>query len=154
LLTQLQDIHKSNIGMNKADVIEVMVNNLNTLGLQTNTFFLSIVQPNLKNGGKHKVDTLDDLEKFRPTKEIIKSSGAFEERARLIFGVHYPLQQAKTYMYNNPVIEALDPTIELQLLKSNIDGQTGDIVKYFNQGSMKRILPFVEDVDKEIEEIK
>jgi replicative DNA helicase len=146
LLTQMTEYSES-AGMSRADSIELANNELNAIALAKNCCILGVVQPR-RAATKLQITELEDLEKMRPTLEIIKSSGSFEERARLIFGIHSPYLQAKKYLFNNPIVETMDKTIEIQLLKSNFDGQSGMVKKYLHFGSKRALLPFREDEDE------
>jgi len=127
LTTMLHDFNKS--VSNKANDYEHGFNNLFMTGERTNTHFLNVVQ--LKRpSDKIKIKEIEDLDKLRPTPEMIKNSGVIEERSRNILGIHNPYYQARRYLSeDNPLFDIMDTHLEVQILKQNT-GSVGSILKY------------------------
>lgn len=138
LTTMLKDFNKST--SNKANDYEHGFNHLFMVSERTNTHFLNVVQ--LKRpGDKIKIKEISDLDKLRPSLEMIKNSAVIEERSRNILGVHNPYYQARKYLSeDNPLFDILDTHIEVQVLKQNT-GAVGGVLRYDFDARKSLLLP-------------
>jgi replicative DNA helicase len=122
LLTMLKDF-----GRAKADEIEYGMNQIHELAKKTNTHIMGVVQA--RRNERMIITEVDDLERFRPTLEQIKNSGAIEERSRIILGVYRMKHFMKKYMPDAPELAVTDDIMEIQILKQN-NADVGVILKY------------------------
>lgn len=124
----------------RANEYEDAMNRLHRVARDTDCHLVLIFQ--LKRpDSKVSIKEPEDLDKFRPTKEMIKNSGAIEERSRNIIGIHYPLNWARLHLdKDNPYLDMIEPCMEVQILKQNT-GKTGQILKYFFQPEKSKLMP-------------
>ena len=125
LLTMVKEFNQSN---NKANDYEHAMNLQHEIAKSENVHFVNVVQSRRPND-KVAVNELDDLEKFRPSIEMIKNSGAIEERSRVILSVFRQKHYAEKYFPDSPELEILDDIMEIQVLKQNL-GHTGSRIPY------------------------
>lgn len=127
----------------RADMISQALNVLNGYALKDNTLYIATVQ--LKRmPQKISVEKEEDLEKFRPDLAMIKDSGTYEERARMVIGIHNPYHIVRKVNCNKIVKDLTEPLIELQVLKDTYTGKTGNIIKYYFDSEYKVYVPYVE----------
>jgi len=124
----------------RANEYEDAMNSLHRVARDTGCHFVCVFQ--LKRpDGKVSIKEPEDLDKFRPTKEMIKNSGAIEERSRTIIGIHYPMNWARLHLDpDNPYLDMIDTCMEVQILKQNM-GRTGQVIKYDFQPEKSKLMP-------------
>lgn len=133
-------IHEFNKSASKANDYEHAENILHAIASRQNVHIVQVVQ--LKRpADKVNIKTIEDIEKLRPTKEMIKNSGGIEERSRTILGVHFPLNHAKiSFGPDDPYLEIMDSDIEIQILKQNM-GEVGKVLYYDFCPEKSRLMP-------------
>lgn len=140
LLLMVKDMNVS--GLSRADAITQGFNKLNEIALENNIFFLCTLQARrLQN--EIKIDSIDDLAKYRISLERIKESSSCEERSRIILALHNP-----KYLANrNPtcpqlVRDLVDPILELTVLKNSWQDNLGETVYYYIDGEHKDLIDY------------
>ena len=129
-----------NATKNKANDYEHSMNEIHRIAREVGCHFVLVFQLR-RPSEKVSIKEPEDLEKFRPTIEGIKNSGAIEERSRIVIGVHYPWMQAKRYLKDsNPYLDMIEPVMEVQILKQNM-GEVGTVVKYFFEPTKSKLFP-------------
>lgn len=137
LVTMIYEFNKS---VNKANDYEHAENVLHAIAVRQNVHIVQVVQLR-RPSEKVSIKTIDDIEKLRPTKEMIKNSGGIEERSRVILGIHFPLNHAKLAFGNDdPYLDIMDSDIEVQVLKQNM-GAIGDVLYYDFHPEKSRLMP-------------
>ena len=140
LFTLLKDFS----GDNKASRSEDAMNKLHMIMRRNNSTALAVIQSK-RQIEKVKVKTIEDLDKFRPTTEEIKNSGAFEERARVVLALYRAkFFASKTLSHKPEMINAIPDVAEVSVLKQNF-GSVGNILKYYFEGSTSTLAPFEDD---------
>ena len=126
LLSMLKDFSTGSSRATKADTIEESVFKLNEIALNNNLQIMGTVQLKRAPNGV-VIENEEDLEKLVPTLEGIKSSGAWEERARLVLAVHNPVHLVSKEQ-SDPVyadIVRAENEIQIRVLKDTYNGMTG-----------------------------
>lgn len=140
LLLMVRDMNKS--GMSKADAIEDGMNKLNEIALENNIFFLCTVQARRK-ANTVKIEKIEDLNQFRLSTEVIKSSGSLEERSRAILALHNP----KYLVDKNPcpqiIRDLVDPILELTVIKNSWQENLGQTIYYYIDSEHKDLIDYV-----------
>lgn len=140
LLLMVRDMNKS--GMSKADAIEEGMNKLNEIALENNIFFLCTVQARRK-ANTVKIEKIEDLNQFRLSTEVIKSSGALEERSRTILALHNP----KYLVDKNPcpqiIRDLVDPILELTVIKNSWQENLGQTIYYYIDSEHKDLIDYI-----------
>jgi replicative DNA helicase len=141
LLLMIQDMNLS--GSSRADAITQGLNKLNEFALQDNVFILGTIQSRrLQND--IKIDSIDDLKKYKINLSMLKESGSLEERSRVILALHNP-----KYLANrNPtcpqiVRDLVDPILELTVLKNSWRDNLGETVYYYIDEEHKDLIDFI-----------
>lgn len=134
----------------RADMITQALNELNQIALKYNIIFICTVQLR-RMPQKISIDNEEDFEKFRPDLNMIKDSGSYEERSRLVFGIHNPYHIARKVNCNKIVRDLTEPIIELQVLKDTYTGKTGQTIKYYFNGDFKVYVPYDDTQEKSVE---
>lgn len=144
LLPMIKEFNVPKKGMNKAESIEVCMDEINEIVLEHNVFNLSTIQLNNERNRRIEIEREEDIEKFRPTLEAIRGSGAFEMRARWvisIFNRHHIVHKNPC----SPIIRDLtSKTISLTMLKDNYFGKIGKEIQYLFDHEYKRFVPYEE----------
>lgn len=131
-------------GDNKASKSEDVMNKVHYIMRRNNCSMLAVIQSK-RPIDKVKVSSRIDLQKFRPSIEEIKNSGAFEERARVVLGLFREKYFAQKTMNNRPELIKVIPDIaEVIILKQNF-GSVGDVLKYHFQGECSKYIPFSDE---------
>jgi len=150
LFSMMSDFNDSTKGYAKAEVINTVLDKVNEVCLRTNTLLIGTVQLKRRDELK-KITKIEDIETFRPNLSSIKSSGAWEERARLVLSLHNPW----SIVHKNPCDELLrltiDSVVELDTQKDTYFQQAGTRIKYLYQSDYKTFMPYF-DENKEDEE--
>ena len=140
LLLMVRDMNKS--GMSKADAIEDGMNKLNEIALENNIFFLCTVQARRK-ANTVKIEKIEDLNQFRLSTEVIKSSGSLEERSRAILALHNP----KYLVDKNPcpqiIRDLVDPILELTVIKNSWQENLGQTIYYYIDSEHKDLIDYI-----------
>lgn len=131
-------------GLNFAQGIEVAINILNAMAKDLGFHYIAVLQMNRKSEGDGKADDLDDLNKFRPTRNQIKNSGAFLERVRAGIALFRPKYYAELLIEDRELWEDMPDYCEVSLLKQN-QGQIGNCGKYLFDPSTMSMTPVVDD---------
>lgn len=131
-------------GLNFAQGIEVAINILNAMAKDLGFHYIAVLQMNRKSEGDGKADDLDDLNKFRPTRNQIKNSGAFLERVRAGIALFRPKYYAELLIEDKELWEDMPDYCEVSLLKQN-QGQIGNVGKYLFDPSTMSMTPVLEE---------
>jgi replicative DNA helicase len=136
LLTMLDEF----VGDNKAMASEDAINQLFELVQEEQIVAVPVIQA--RRNEKTTVSNIDDIVKFKPSTEMIKNSGAFEERSRVVIGVHRPKHYAIKFLPDDPETKIMNDIMEVQILKQNM-GSLGEI-KYLYTGETSKLLKYEE----------
>lgn len=140
LLLMVKDMNVS--GTSRADAITQGLNKLNEIALQDNVFFLGTIQSRrLQND--IKIESIDDLGKYRIGLSLLKESGSLEERSRIILALHNP----KYLVNRNPTCSQLirdlvDPILELTVLKNSWKDNLGETIYYYIDDVHKDLIDY------------
>ncbi len=148
LLSMLEDFGESG-NSTKADAIENGVNKLNNMALEENTLIFGTVQfkrPEFATG--RKIEKIEDLEKLRASLSSIKSSGAWQERARFVLLLNNPYHMARSFPCNPIIRELIDPILEVTMAKDTYMGMNGNSVKYYFHSNYKQLVPYEEEYEE------
>ena len=149
LLSMIKDFTILENGMNFAQGIEVAINVLNGLAKKHNFHYVAVLQLNRKiEDGQ--ISDLDDIEKFRPTRNAIKNSNAFLERCRWNIGLFRPKYFAEQYL-DKSVYEDMDDYCYVYMLKQN-QGAVGKQGKFLFNPELMRMTPVIDDDDTSSEQ--
>lgn len=140
LLLMIKDMNKS--GMSKADAIEEGMNLLNEFALENNIFFLATVQARRK-ANTVKIEKIEDLNQFKLSTEIIKSSGALEERSRTILALHNPKYLVNKNPCSQLIRDLVDPILELTVIKNSWQENLGQTIYYYIDSEHKDLIDYV-----------
>lgn len=140
LLLMIRDMNKS--GMSKADAIEEGMNRLNEIALEHNIFFLCTVQARRK-ANTVKIEKIEDLNQFKLSTEVIKSSGSLEERSRVILALHNPKYLADKNPCPQIVRDLVDPILELTVIKNSWQGNLGQTIYYYIDEDHKDLIDYI-----------
>lgn len=134
----------------RADMITQALNVLNNTALKYNILFICTVQ--LKRmPQKISIEKEEDFEKFRPDLNMIKDSGSYEERSRMVIGIHNPYHIARKVTCNKIIRDLTEPIIELQVLKDTYTGKVGKVIKYYFNSDFKVYVPYNEEGANSVE---
>lgn len=128
----------------RADMITQALNVLNKIALKYNILFICTVQLR-RMPQKITIEKEEDFDRFRPDLNMIKDSGSYEERSRVVIGIHNPYHIARKVTCNSIIRELTEPIIELQVLKDTYTGKVGNIAKYYFNSEYKVYVPYNED---------
>lgn len=146
LLSMITEFSAIN-GGSRADNIEIAMNKLNSFCLEHNTFLLATVQLRRKDKVV-KIETEEDLLEFKPSLESIKSSSAYEERARWVFGLYAPYRVVRKNQCNPVIRDMVAPITTLTLLKDSYNRQEGMEIQYLMDVDKKMFMPYIEENDE------
>ena len=148
LFSMLEEFNKSESGYNKSDVINKYVDYVNEIALTHNVLVIGTVQ--LKRPEeKSMIVRLDDLDKFKPNVSSIKSSGSWEERARMILTIHNPWAIAHRNNCKPIIRDMIDPIVYLTVGKDSYFQNTGKEIQYLYQAEYKTFIPYEEQEKEE-----
>ncbi len=136
LFTMLKDFK----GEGKANISEDAVNSYFEVLKDENVASMIVVQA--RRGEKVQVESVDDVEKFRPSTEMLKNSGAFEERARQVISVFRPKHYINKYIPDDPEGLIMDDIMHINIQKQNM-GQLAEL-KYLYNGEIGKIWKYEE----------
>jgi replicative DNA helicase len=147
LITMVKDFCiGSNSGASLATTIEMAVNKMNALSKELKIHYIGTAQLN-RTGESATITDIEDIDKLRPSRHQIKNSGALLERCRYAIS----LFRRKFYIDQNfpddPVAQAEDDTIEVQLLKQS-NGECKRYYELFN-GQCFTVTPL--DIEESVE---
>ena len=138
-------------GLNFAQGIEVAINMLNAMAKELGFHYIAVLQMNRKvEDGR--IDDLDDIEMFRPTRNSIKNSNAFLERCRWNISLFRPRYYAEGYIEDKDLYADMPDYCYIGMLKQN-NGSVGTCGKYLFDPPTMTMTP-VEDEEKESEQAK
>jgi hypothetical protein len=153
LLSMMTDFNESGSGSTKADGIENGLNKLNEILLSNNVLCIGTVQ--LKRYSASSIIKQDeDVEKFRPSLDMLKSSGSWEERSRWVLGIHNPYHIVNKNPCHPIYRKMVTPIVELDILKDTYYGKTGKRIKYRFDFEYKKFQPYVEPPETEEQKMK
>lgn len=133
----------------RADMITQALNVLNKIALKYNILFICTVQ--LKRiPQKITIEKEEDFERFRPDLNMIKDSGSYEERSRMVIGIHNPYHIARKVTCNRIIRDLTEPIIELQVLKDTYTGKVGKVIKYYFNSDYKVYVPYKEEQENSV----
>lgn len=138
LLSMVSDFKNNS---NQQTAIQYGVDDLSGMLKRTDTHCIGLIQANRSTEGGKKITKETDIDLFRPTLTNLKSSGAWEERARFVLGIHRP-----KYYYNRyfPDMKDLVQNImEVQLLKGSSVSEDQDLIKYFYYADKMQCIPYI-----------
>lgn len=111
----------------KASDYENALNQLHFVAKKTGCHFILIFQSR-RPSDRVSIKKIEDLDKLKPQIEMIKNSGAVEERCRIILGLFRRKHFAKKYLPDDPETEIMDDIMEVYIQKQNT-GNLG-VLKY------------------------
>jgi len=132
LVTQVRDFIDSKSKFTLANIIEISVNELNAIAKKENVCIIAVAQMN-RDADNMKVQTMEDLERLRPTLNNIKNSNALAERARTVLSVFRRKYYAQRYLPEDPETEFMLNDLEIQVLKQSM-GDVGQFGHYLFDG--------------------
>ena len=140
LLLMVKDMNVN--GSSRADAITQGFNKLNEIALENNIFFLCTLQARrLQN--EIKIDSIDDLAKYRIGLERLKESSSAEERARIVLALHNPKYLANRNPTCPQIIRDLvDPILELTVLKNSWQDNLGETIYYYIDEEHKDLIDY------------
>jgi len=127
---------------NTASQYELALNKLHSLARKHNIHIVHYVQSQ-RDSNAIKIEKVEDIAKFRPTLANIKNSSAFEERSRVVLGLHREKYYADRYLPDDPQTSLLSSTLEVQFLKNSM-GRLPTLDFYFD-GATSKILPIIKE---------
>lgn len=127
-------------GENKPQAAEDAVNEYFEVLNEEHVASMVVVQA--RRSDKVLVTCVDDVEKFRPTTEMVKNSGAFEERARQIISVYRPKHYINKYIPNDPEGLITDDIMYVDIQKQNM-GKLAQL-KYLHDGNINKLWKYEE----------
>ena len=133
-----------NSGGNRADNIELAMNQLNAFCLEHNTFLLGTTQLKRKDKAV-SIETEEDLLAFKPTLESIKSSSSYEERARWVLGLYAPYRVVRKNQCNPIIRDMVPPITTITVLKDSYNRQEGLEINYVMDIDKKMFMPYYEE---------
>jgi hypothetical protein len=137
----------------KADAIENGVNKINSILLDNNCLMIGTVQfkrPEFGTG--RKIEKEEDIDKLRASLSSIKSSGAWQERARWVVLLNNPYHMVRSFPCNPILRETIDPILEVTMAKDTYMGMNGNSVYYYFESDQKKLIPYEKEFEDEIEE--
>jgi len=141
LLSMIKDFNLSKSGFNKADSIELGVNRLNEFCLKNNVLTIGTLQLKRKDDTK-RIERLDQIENYRCNASDIKSSGSWEERARIVMSVFNPWSIVHRNPTSQVIRDSIDPIIDVDINKDNYFSQSGKRIQYLYQENYKTFIPY------------
>jgi replicative DNA helicase len=123
LLTMLRDFS----GGDPAKYEDSM-NLLSAVAKKQRVHFIAIVQAN-RSADSGVPQTIDGIDKLRPSLNTIKNSNAIGERSRIVLAAFRKKYYAERFFPDSDETLAMDDIYELQILKQS-NGKVGDILKY------------------------
>ena len=111
-----------------ATTIELAVNRLNAIAKKEGVCIVAIAQMN-RGADSTRIESIDELEKLRPTLNNVKNSGALGERSRVVLSVFRPKYYASRLFPNDEGLEFMPDELEIQVLKQSM-GSVGVIGRY------------------------
>ena len=82
---------------------------------------------------------------------MIKDSGSYEERSRIVIGIHNPYHIARKVNCNKIIRDLTEPIVELKVLKDTYTGKVGKVVKYYFNSDYKVYVPYEEKEENSVE---
>jgi len=129
LITQVKDfVDTASSRGTLASTIELAVNKLNALAKKENVCIIALAQMN-RDADSMRINSIQDINKLRPTLNNVKNSGALGERARTVISVFRPKYYAKRLFPDDPQGEIMSDVLEVQILKQSM-GDVGVIGRY------------------------
>ena len=127
LITMVKDFCiGGNSGASLATTIEMAVNKMNALSKELKIHYIGTAQLN-RTGESATITDIEDIAKLRPSRHQIKNSGALLERCRYAISLFRPKFYIDQNFPDDPVAQAEDDTIEVQLLKQS----NGECKRYY-----------------------
>jgi hypothetical protein len=121
------------------------MNKLNIISKKYNVHIIGTIQAK-RSPDKITVKTLEDLNKFRVGEEMIKGSGSYFERARVLITLFRPFYFAQKYLpADDPQLEVIEDEMELTILKQN-QGEVGKRIKYLFHGGLFKLNAMKDEV--------
>lgn len=137
LLTQLREFMDVKNGGSVPVSIEIGMNRLNALAKEENVHILGVVQFN-RQSDSGKPETVEAIEKLRPTLSSVKNSGAIAERARVLLAVFRRKYYIDRYMQDSPEAQKEEDVMDITVLK-NSSGETGVRLEYLYNSKLFRL---------------
>lgn len=150
LLSMIKDFTMDSQGKNFAQQIEVAINQLNALAKELGIHYIAVLQMN-RSIEAERIDDLEDIAKFRPTRTSIKNANAFLERVRYALGLFRPRYYAEEYIEDKELWEDMPDVCTVYSLKQN-QGKVGAIGKYLFEPEIMKVTPIEEDEQENSEE--
>lgn len=107
---------------------EKAMNMLHFLAKKYGVHIIGVVQAN-RSPDMQNVATIDQIDRLRPRIHHVKNSNALAERSRLVLGVFRPKYYAQRNFPNDPELDLMDDTMEIQILKQS-QGEVGEVLNY------------------------
>ncbi len=129
LLSMFQDFCSIKNGLSLAGQIEMSMNKLNAMAKELGIFYLGSVQANRSVEGE-RPECVQDLDKFRPSRNAIKNSNAFLERSRFAISLFRKKFYADMFLSEDEEAQLLQDLLEVSIVKQN-DGGLGEFKLMF-----------------------
>lgn len=142
LITQVQDFMALRGNTSLATIIEMAINKESAISKLENVCFVNVAQLNRETDSA-KINSIEDIESFRPTLTQIKNSNAIGERSRTVLSVFRPKYYADRMFPNDPEVDFMEDILEVQVMKQN-QGPAGPIGKYLFEGPTMSLKPYIE----------
>lgn len=142
LITQVKDFTNLKTGGTLANTIEMGINKESAISKTENCCMVNVVQLNRETDGA-KIDSIEEIESFRPSLTQIKNSNALGERSRTVLAVFRPKYYATRLFPNDEAVDYMEDIMEIQVLKQS-QGSVGQRGKYLFEGETVSLKPYVE----------
>ena len=119
LITMLQDFASVKSGLGMPQTIELAINKTNALSKELGFHYIGTAQLN-RSGESTAVTDPEDINRFRPTRHLVKNSSALLERCRYVMSLFRKKYYVEQYFgEDEEIMESTPDIVELQILKQN-----------------------------------
>ncbi len=140
LLTMVKDFNKG--GDKQSTIYENNMNRLHEMAKSLNVHFLGVVQAN-RQADNTPVNSIENLDKLKPSLNTIKNSGAIGERSRIVMSAFRAKYYAERFFPDNDETNIMEDILEIDILKQNM-GKL-DHLKYLYIGDTANVFKYVEN---------
>lgn len=130
LITMVKDFTSTKNGVNLAASMEFAINKMNAIAKELNIHWIGVAQLN-RTVESEKIVDIDDIYKYRPTRNAVKNANALLERSRYLLSLFRPKYYAEMYLPDEQDTKDLADVIEIGLLKQS-NGVVGREVALFD----------------------
>ena len=139
LITQVKEFVTMGRGGNLATTMELAVNKLNALAKKEGVCIVAVAQMN-READSTRIESIDQLDRLRPTLNNIKNSNALGERSRSVLALFRKKYYAERLFPNDPELEFMEDELEAQIVKQSM-GKVGTVGKYLFDGPQFKLTP-------------